>query len=303
MNYEFPSEKRHRVIINTDAKNEADDQFAIVHALLTPSLEVCGIIPAHFGLHPGRTEDSMEASREEVNLLLRLMRLDGKIQVSSGATRALADEKTPRISDGADLIVAEALKDDPRTLDLLFLGPLTDLASAILMEPKICQRNLHLIWVGGADYLTHYGKEFNLSNDVHAANIVMRSPIPVSQIPYPLYGHFCVSHSELLDRVYPHGELGFYLTEQLIAYNLESSAMAREYRSMGDSATVGVLLAPYAGRFAMKSAPQYDPETCEVSRVSGVRQIREYESFDTRFLMEDFFAKLKHFSERHICVL
>ena len=41
--------KRTRVIIDTDAKNEADDQFAIVHALLTPSFELHGLIPAHFG--------------------------------------------------------------------------------------------------------------------------------------------------------------------------------------------------------------------------------------------------------------
>jgi hypothetical protein len=31
----FGPEKRTRVIIDTDAKNEADDQFAIVHGLLT----------------------------------------------------------------------------------------------------------------------------------------------------------------------------------------------------------------------------------------------------------------------------
>ncbi len=38
-----------RIIINTDAKNEADDQFAIVHALLSPTLDVRGLIAAHFG--------------------------------------------------------------------------------------------------------------------------------------------------------------------------------------------------------------------------------------------------------------
>jgi purine nucleosidase len=43
-------EKRTRVIIDADAKNEADDQFAIVHALLTPSFELHGIVPAH--IHP-----------------------------------------------------------------------------------------------------------------------------------------------------------------------------------------------------------------------------------------------------------
>ena len=42
-------DRRRRVIINTDAKNEADDQFAIVHALLSPSLDVRGFIAAQVG--------------------------------------------------------------------------------------------------------------------------------------------------------------------------------------------------------------------------------------------------------------
>ena len=41
----LPPAKMHRVIINTDAKNEADDQYAIVQALLTPSFDLHGIIP------------------------------------------------------------------------------------------------------------------------------------------------------------------------------------------------------------------------------------------------------------------
>ena len=40
---DFPLEAKQRVVVNTDAKNEADDQYAIVHAVLT------GIIPTHFG--------------------------------------------------------------------------------------------------------------------------------------------------------------------------------------------------------------------------------------------------------------
>jgi purine nucleosidase len=69
--------KPRRVIIDTDAKNEADDQFAIVHALLSPSLDVRGLIAAHFGT--SRSNRSMDASREEIDLLLSLM---------GGATRA-----------------------------------------------------------------------------------------------------------------------------------------------------------------------------------------------------------------------
>ena len=61
------SQDRRRVVIDTDAKNEADDQFAIVHALLSPTLDVRGIIPAHFGTR--RTDRSMFESRAEVDLL------------------------------------------------------------------------------------------------------------------------------------------------------------------------------------------------------------------------------------------
>jgi purine nucleosidase len=297
MNFTFPPEKCHRVIVNSDAKNEADDQYAIVHAILTPAFDVRGIIPAHFGLHPGRMTETMEASLDEVNLLLRLMNLEGKMRVAHGAKRALPDEKTPQPSPGAELIIEEAMKDDQRPLNVLFYGPLTDMASAVLMEPRICDKKIHVIWIGGADRPTHYGKEFNLSNDVLAANLVMRSKLQVSQIPYPLYGHFCASFAELMEKVYPQGPLGKYLVEQLIAYN-STSSMAMEYRSLGDSPAVGVLIAPHSGKWSMKPAPEYDPETCEVRPDQGNRLIRVYDTFDSRFLLEDFYAKLAQFARR-----
>ena len=94
---------RRRVIIDTDAKNEADDQFAIVHALLSPSFDLRGIIPAHFGFRPGRSERSMLDSREEVDLILRLMDLTDQVRVENGAPYALPDHKTPVPSPGAEL--------------------------------------------------------------------------------------------------------------------------------------------------------------------------------------------------------
>src|SRR5690348_16864130 len=118
------STRRRRVIIDTDAKNEADDQFAIVHALLSPSLDVRGLIPAHFGSR--RSDRSMEESREEIDLLLRL--LDLAVPVANGAASALPDETTPRDSPGARLIIEESRLPGP--LYVAFLGPLTDMASA-----------------------------------------------------------------------------------------------------------------------------------------------------------------------------
>ena len=51
----YPPEAKQLVIVNSDAKNEADDQFAIVHAVLTPSFDLRGIIPAHFGTRKSAT--------------------------------------------------------------------------------------------------------------------------------------------------------------------------------------------------------------------------------------------------------
>ena len=84
---------RVRVILNTDAKNEADDQYAIVHAILTPLFELHGIIPAHFADRRG--PGSLQASHEEVLKLLDLMDLKGRIPVHPGAATMLPDEKTP----------------------------------------------------------------------------------------------------------------------------------------------------------------------------------------------------------------
>ena len=65
-NYMFhvPDEKICRVIIDTDAANEGDDQFAAVHAMLSPRFDNVGFIAAHYG-----AENSMERSYDE---LLRL---------------------------------------------------------------------------------------------------------------------------------------------------------------------------------------------------------------------------------------
>ena len=142
---------RRRVIIDTDAKNEADDQFAVVHALLSPSLEVRGLIAAHFGT--SRSDRSMEESREEIDLLLQLMGLEQQVTVANGAHSGIPDEQTPRDSEGAQLIIAESKLASPEDqLFVALLGPLTDMASAILLDPGLVDREVVVVWIGGVGY-------------------------------------------------------------------------------------------------------------------------------------------------------
>jgi purine nucleosidase len=286
--------KKSRVILNTDAKNEADDQYAIVHAILTPSFDLHGIISAHFGSRKSAT--SQRDSHEEILRLLDLMGIKGQILVPAGAPRALPDEVTPVPSEGSALIIAEALKDDPRPLHVAFLGPLTDMASALLEEPAIAERNVVVVWIGGADWPVG-GPEFNLSNDIKAANVVFRSKVQLWQIPSTVYKRMAVSYAEVATRVYDQGAIGKYLVEQLIEWNTQNVAGPIEHRSLGDSPAVGVIMYPDCGVWVWRPAPEFNAEMNYVH--TGVnRPIRVYESVDQRFIHEDFFAKLAGFAKR-----
>ncbi len=197
-NFPVPEEKMVRVITDTDLCNEADDPFAVVQALLSPKFDNVGVVAAHFGT---RDPNGMQKSWQGLKDLTVLMQLT--VPVLHGAPHALPDAATPVPSEGAKLIIREAMKEDTRPLFVLLLGPLTDLASAYLQEPRIAGR-LTAIWIGGAPYPVG-GPEFNLGNDVNAVNVVFGSTMPVWQVPKNVYEMMPVSMAELEYRVRPQG--------------------------------------------------------------------------------------------------
>ena len=214
-------------------------------------------------------------------LLLDLMDLRDQVHVADGGEHALPDERTPVDSPGARLIVEQALKDDPRPLHVAFYGPLTDMASALLLEPAIESRNVVVIWIGGGRW-PQGGREYNLSNDVNAANVIMRSRLEVWQIPQPVYRRMPVSYAELADKVYPCGKIGRYLVEQLVEHNLNTRPSAMPYRSLGDSPCVGVLMYPDCGAWSWRPAPEFEP-TMHYRHTGDHRPIRVYEDIGRAF--------------------
>ena len=297
-NYHFriPEGKMVRLIVNTDAKNEADDQYAIVHALLSPKFDNRGIIAAHFGNE--KSPHSMEDSYDEVLKMLDLMDFPRDLAYK-GADRRLPDEKTPVESQGARLIIEEAMKESDMPLYVIFLGPLTDMASAYLMEPRIAGR-LTCIWIGGGKY-PEGGYEYNLNNDIRSARVVMNSDMPVWQIPRNVYRQVIVSLAELEYKVRPCGELGRYLFDQLEEHGHTSFAKATtrtgEYWCLGDSPAVGVLLFAHMFDYDWVQAPLIT-DNMTYAKNSQNRPIRVYNRVDHRFILEDFYAKLALFTNK-----
>jgi inosine-uridine nucleoside N-ribohydrolase len=297
-NFSVPKEKMIRVITDTDAKNEADDQYAIVHTLLSPRFDNRAIIAAHFGEEKSKT--SMEDSFREIQTLLQLMNMADEDLAVQGAFQALPDENTPIPSPGAEFIINEAMADDPKPLFITFLGPLTDIASAYLMEPRIAE-TVTIIWIGGGKYPIG-GREYNLSNDIHAANVVFKSNIPVWQVPQDVYRRVMVSFAELESRVKPCGKIGEYLFEQLVKWSHTPYGMRSLYRTgecwcLGDSPAVGLMLNEHEFHYDLIPAPEFSSDMCYTHHTHHP-PIRVYNYIDSRFILEDFFLKIKLFTQK-----
>ena len=297
--FKIPEEKMVRVITNTDAKNEADDQFAIVQTMLSPQFDNRGYIAAHFG--NDRIEESMLASRQELELVFDKMGFPKEGMIFNGAPHALPDKETPVDSEGARLIIEEAMKDDPRKLYVTFMGPITDLASAYLLEPRIANR-LVAIWIGGANYPTG-GWEFNLRNDIHAANVVFESPIEIWQVPQNVYEMVTVTFAELEARLYDKGEIGKYLLDQLIEHSFEEGPRQNPFRNgeswvLGDNPSVGLILYEHRKCYDWVPAP-YITQEMNYVHTNRNRPIRVYNSIDSRLILEDMYAKIDLFHRRY----
>ena len=302
LSYQVPDNRCVRYIVHTDCKNEADDQYTVAHALLTPKLKIKGIIAAHFEKGMGRYAPGMstKASYDEIIKVMDLMDMSGSYPVLMGATAPMPDENTIVESEGARFIVEEAMKDDPMPLYIGMQGSLTDLACAILMEPEICHR-MTAIWIGGADY-PKGGQEFNLAQDVAAANVVFKSDMPLWQVPASVYKNFAVSLAELEYKVAPCGKIGRYLFEQLVELNNDLSARVPreilwphgELWGLGDEGVIAALMfeEKRTDMYHMLPAPTFDPDTLQYVYDTLGREIRVFDRMDVRLTLEDLFSKL-----------
>jgi len=117
----------------------------------------------------------------------------------------------------------------------------------------------------------------------------------VWQIPRSTYTLTAVGYAELEEKVAPCGPLGRYLVDQLVEWNERHSVVPMEYRCLGDSPAVAVIINSTAGKYRDRPAHGFDWDGGYDER-TAYRPIRVYESIDSRFLFEDFFAKLRRFA-------
>jgi purine nucleosidase len=211
---------RVRAVIDTDTFNEVDDQFALAHLLLSPNridLEAAYAVP-FFNARSSGPEDGMEKSYQEIGRVLEITGTLKPPAVFRGSRRFLAKPGEPVESEAVTDLIDRALADPDRKLYVLGIGAATNLASALLIEPRIAQ-NIVVIWLGGHAPYWPNARDFNLDQDPLAARVLFDSAAPLIWIPcYPVTSHLITTVSELERCLAPYSKLGEYLTDIVRRY-------------------------------------------------------------------------------------
>lgn len=288
INYDTPENKKIRVIVDTDAACEADDPFAIAHALLSKKLVVKAIFAEHFG-----APETTKRSYDEILTILKLMSID--VPVFMGTEGPLSKVEGKGISKAASFLISEANKVDTKPLFVLCLGAISNVAQAIKNAPEIAKK-MTVVWIGGhsLDIGKPDHREFNSGNDVQAVNIVMSSGVEFWQIPNNVYGTMHIGIAEIQNRISNCGKIGAHLFKNLVDFNNSEHAgwTAGESWSLGDSPAIGVAIQPSCGHYIYREAPILLEDT-SYKFEKNRPLIRVYQSINSRFILEDFISKLQ----------
>ena len=211
-----------RMVLDTDTYNEIDDQFALAYAYLSKDklqLEAVYAAP-YFNNRSTSAGDGMEKSYQEILRLLGMLGKSPEGFAFRGSDRYLEDATRPIRSEAAlDLIKKAQASTPDNPLYVVTVGCITNIASAILIEPKIIE-NIVIVWLGGNSLYWPTQKEFNLMQDVKAAQVVLNSGVPIVIMPcQPVVANFHTTIPELEFYLKGKNKLSDYLLTSTIEYS------------------------------------------------------------------------------------
>ncbi len=264
-----------KVVVDTDAANEIDDQYALALLLGFPErLKLEGLVAAHFGKHGG--PGGVEKSFKEILEVLKRAGMEGKVPVKRGLP-PLDKPDWPASSEGVDFIIERAraaTAEDP--LWLVLLGPVTDAVAALRKDPSIAGRVV-VFWHGRSQWPKKC-TNFNAENDRMASRLVFETPCRF--ILFDTGAHLCASLDETARRFAPVGPLGAYLHE---IRNRRKEYMT-DRKGIFDLGDIAALVDPACAPWERVQAPavredmsyDFSRRNGEIVRISGVGRDRAF---------------------------
>lgn len=180
------AQEKRQLIIDADTGNEVDDLFAITRAVLEPSWHILALNSTQWQVSQWAVEHTMENSYR-LNVALLSHWPDNTIKICRGSQNRLFDwGNKAQHSEAAYEIINQAHKTgDGKKLPVVTLGALTNVASAILIDPEI-ESKIVVYWLGTSyDFERNTSKriDFNAVMDIQAVDIMLTSSVEMHIIP------------------------------------------------------------------------------------------------------------------------
>ena len=249
---------KHLVLLDTDIGDDIDDALALALVLRSPEIELTGVTTV-FGdtrlrarlakhlLHVFERDDIPVAAGIPAPMLSR-HRPSG---VPQAAVLAANEEQVISNCSGPELIIEKAMA-YPGRLTLLCIGPLTNIATALLMEPHLFMTIRNIIMMGGTSGIPW--PEWNARSDARAAQIVLAAGIPITLLGWNITTRCQLKASDveqLRDYNTPRTRL---LSELIAIWQQRRPRWQPVYPYLHDPLTIAVLCAPELLRFEEMTA-------------------------------------------------
>jgi len=208
--------KKHTLMIDADSGWHFDDVYALTRAIVSTETEVMGIGSSHFAIHPVLGDSSQELSHRMNNDLLDILSVSSMVSYR-GAHDMLwyEDIPKPRYNDFSAAIVRNTKElESGKKLNILALGSMTNIASAILMDQDIAYKLRVFALVMNYD---PKGKvwnknEFNARCDLEALDILLNnSELELIIMPRNIAGKAQFRYNEAVDIMESGQERGQFL--------------------------------------------------------------------------------------------
>lgn len=279
------------MVLDTDTYNEVDDQFALCYSLLSRErLNVQAVYAApFFNDRSSGPEDGMEKSYDEIVRLLGTMNLQSQGFVFKGSRSYLPGEDTPVISPAAEDLVKKGMgMPEGELLYVTAIGAITNVASALLMEPRLVEK-ICVIWLGGHPLTWPTAREFNLMQDVKAARVILNSGVPFILVPcMGVASHLTASIPELEAFLGGKNEMCDALVKLFSEYTDDPFGWAKE---IWDVSTIGLLVNPDWAPMAVEPSPLLS-EDCRWSRDASRHPIGVVQWLNRNAIFRDMYKKL-----------
>jgi purine nucleosidase len=254
------------IIIDTDPG--IDDAVAILLALGAPEeLEILGIVTVAGNLPLAQTERNARrvcelAGRADIAVyagcprpLLQPLRTAEHIHAETERDRLLLPQPTMALQPqhGVDFLVETLIAAEPGKVTVCALGPLTNIATALVKAPEVAAKIGELVVMGGACFELGNvtpAAEFNIHVDPHAAAIVLDRGIPLTMIPLDVSHQLLTTQPRLAALRALDNQCGPAIASLLSAFERRRKRFGSRGRALHDPAVIAYLLRPtlFGGR-------------------------------------------------------